>query len=113
MLQLIDFIALHYLLPFILVGLIFIHLISLHDTGGSNPLGILNRAMINFNPYFTLKDILGFIIYLFYIMIIIFYFPNYFFHSDNYIPANPLVTPSHILPEWYLLPHYAILRSYT
>lgn len=101
---------LHYLLPFILLVFILLHIYTLHLISGSNPLG-LNISRINFNPYFTYKDIYSFLIYLLLFSLSIFYFPFFFNHSDNSIPANPLVTPSHIVPEFYLLPFYAILKS--
>lgn len=106
------FFAIHYLLPFGIAGLTIGHLIALHEVGSSNPLGISsNRSMINFNPYYTLKDIIGFIIVLIALLFFIFFYPNYLGHPDNYISADPLVTPAHISPEWYLLSMYAILRS--
>ena len=106
------FYAIHYLLPFVIVGLTMGHLIALHDNGASNPLGISsNKKIINFHPYYTYKDIIGFIGIIIIIMILIIYGPNKLSHTDNYIPANPLVTPIHITPEFYFLPYYAILRS--
>jgi quinol-cytochrome oxidoreductase complex cytochrome b subunit len=86
------------------------HLASLHSVGGSNPINI-NRTMINFNPYYSLQDILGFIMIIIFISYMIFQNPNFLNHSDNYIPADPLITPSKIVPEIYLLPFYAILRA--
>jgi quinol-cytochrome oxidoreductase complex cytochrome b subunit len=88
------------------------HLIVLHEVGGSNSLGI-NRNTINFNPYFSIQDILGLLLIITFLLLMVFFYPNYLNHSDNYIPADPLVTPSHIVPELYLLPFYAILRSIT
>ena len=106
------FYSIHYLLPFIIIGLTLTHLIALHDSGGSNPLGFSsNRALIPFHPYFSFKDLLGFIILILILLFMVFYYPNNLGHSDNYIPGNPLITPSHIVPESYLLPFYAILRS--
>lgn len=111
------FFALHYLLPFIIAALAITHLITLHDVGGSNPLGIsfknikFNISHIPFHPYYTFKDFFGFFFILFPFLFLVFFFPNLLAHSDNYIMANPLVTPSHITPEFYLLPFYAILRS--
>ena len=104
------FYSFHYLLPFIIVAFTIIHLILLHDIGGSNPIGI-NRNTINFNPYFSIQDILGFILIITFLLFMVFFYPNYLNHSDNYIEANPFITPSHIVPELYLLPFYAILRS--
>jgi ubiquinol-cytochrome c reductase cytochrome b subunit len=106
------FFSLHYLLPFLIAGLALLHLVLLHMEGSSNPLGICSKIdRVGFYPYFVVKDILGLIF-----MIIVFFLcvcnsPNYLGHTDNYILANPLVTPTHIVPEWYFLPFYAILRS--
>jgi len=106
------FYSLHYLLPFVLAALAIIHLISLHEHGSNNPLGTTaNVDRIPFNPYYTFKDGVGFFLFLLIVSIFIFYAPNYLGHPDNYIPANPLVTPASIVPEWYFLPFYAILRS--
>ena len=106
------FYSLHYLLPFIIAALSLLHLLTLHEVGGSNPLGInSNIVKINFHPYYTTKDLLGFIISILLLLFFVFYFPNFLGHSDNYIEADPLVTPTHIVPEWYLLPFYAILRA--
>lgn len=106
------FYALHYILPFIIVGLILAHLIALHENGSTNPLGILsNKWVIKFHPYYTFKDIYIFFILFFLLAFIISYYPNILGHTDNYIEADPLVTPSHITPEWYLLSFYALLRS--
>lgn len=108
------FYSLHYILPIIIAALTMAHLITLHNVGGSNPLGIKNIKSlnyINFHPYYSLKDLLGIFIVLFFYFFFVFFAPNYLGHPDNYIPANPLVTPSHIVPEFYLLPFYAILRS--
>lgn len=105
------FFSLHYLLPFILLALVFLHLNFLHEHGSSNPLGInSNQDKIYFHPYFTSKDFYYVIIFFLLFAFLIFYYPNYLGHPDNYIPANALVTPLSILPEWYLLVPYAILR---
>jgi ubiquinol-cytochrome c reductase cytochrome b subunit len=105
------FYSLHYLLPFILLALVLLHMLYLHEHGSSNPLGInSNIDKIYFHPYFTIKDLYVLFIYFLFFSFIIFYFPNYLGHPDNYIPANPLVTPLSIQPEWYLLAPYAILR---
>ena len=106
------FYSFHYLFPFIIAFLSLIHLVALHTVGGSNPLGI-NRNTINFNPYFTIQDILGIIFISILYLFLIFFYPNFLNHPDNYIEANPLVTPNHIVPELYLLPFYAILRAIT
>jgi len=106
------FFSLHYLMPFLIVGLVLIHLSLLHKDGSNNPLGInSNVDTIPFYPYFYVKDLFGFLIFLFIFGTLVFFYPNLLGHSDNYIPANPLVTPAHIVPEWYFLPFYAILRS--
>jgi ubiquinol-cytochrome c reductase cytochrome b subunit len=106
------FFSLHYLLPFILAAFAILHLIALHQHGSNNPLGVSsNSDRISFHPYYNFKDLLGFNIFFIILIILVFYFPNILGHPDNYIPANPLVTPTHIQPEWYFLPLYAILRS--
>lgn len=106
------FFSLHYLLPFVITGLAFLHLITLHDFLSNNPLGVAsNRNHIPFHPYFTVKDIFGVFFIFFFYLFFVFFMPNYLGHPDNYILANPLVTPPHIVPEWYFLPFYAILRS--
>lgn len=106
------FFSLHYLLPFIIAALVLVHLMALHEHGSNNPTGLgSNTDKVTFHPYFTYKDLFGFIIFLVIFCYFVFFNPNYLGHPDNYIPANPLVTPSHIVPEWYFLPFYAILRS--
>jgi ubiquinol-cytochrome c reductase cytochrome b/c1 subunit len=108
------FFSLHYLLPFVIVGVVLLHLLALHEHGSNNPLGIDKRGpqdAITFHPYYTIKDLFGLFVFLIFFAIFVFYLPNYLGHPDNYIPANPLVTPNHIVPEWYFLPYYAILRS--
>jgi ubiquinol-cytochrome c reductase cytochrome b subunit len=106
------FFSIHYLLPFIIAGFSILHLSLLHLGGSSNPLGIYKKiSIIPFYPYYYLKDLLGLFGMLFFFIIIVFFYPNLLGHSDNYIEANPLVTPLHIVPEWYFLPFYAILRS--
>lgn len=110
------FFALHYLLPFIIVAVVGLHLIALHQHGSNNPLGIDHRGpqdTIPFHPYYTVKDLFGLSVFLLVFAFFVFYLPNAFVSPDNYIPANPMVTPPHIVPEWYLLPYYAILRSIT
>lgn len=106
------FFSLHYLLPFIIAGISLLHLTLLHSEGSNNPLGI-NTSIdyISFYPYFYVKDLFAFLIFLIFFSFIVFFNPNVLGHPDNYIPANPLVTPPHIVPEWYFLPFYAILRS--
>lgn len=106
------FFSFHYLLPFILVAIVVLHLILLHEKGSTNPLAIRVWAdKTTFHPYFTIKDVLGLQILILVYMFFVFYVPNLLGHPDNYIDANPLVTPAHIVPEWYFLPFYAILRS--
>lgn len=106
------FFSFHYLFPFILTALVLVHLLALHETGSSNPLGVnSNVDKLPFHPYFTYKDALGFSLFAIFFSFFIFFAPNVLGHSDNYIPANPLVTPAHIVPEWYFLFAYAILRS--
>ncbi|HLW28339.1 MAG TPA: cytochrome b N-terminal domain-containing protein [Kiloniellales bacterium] len=110
------FFALHYLLPFIIVAVVFLHLWALHAFGSNNPLGIDAKGpqdKIPFHPYYTVKDLLGLGVFLIIFAGFIFYAPNYMGHPDNYIEANPLVTPAHIVPEWYFLPFYAMLRAIT
>src|SRR5579872_4318044 len=104
------FYSLHYLLPFVIVGVVALHVAALHVAGSNNPLGIDVKSpqdTIPFHPYYTIKDSVGLIVF----ALLVFFAPNYLGHSDNYIPANPLATPSEIVPEWYFLPFYAILRS--
>jgi len=106
------FFSLHYLLPFILVALVLVHLILLHEHGSNNPLGIPSSVdKIPFHPYYTVKDILGVVSLLILFATLLYNLPNLLGHPDNYIAANPLSTPAHIVPEWYFLFAYAILRS--
>ena len=108
------FFALHYLLPFLIAGMSILHLVALHQFGSNNPLGIDRKGpedSIPFHPYYTIKDAFGLSVFLLFYMYFVFFAPNFFGEPDNYIPADPLVTPPHIVPEWYFLPFYAILRS--
>jgi len=106
------FFSLHYLLPFIILGLVIVHLAVLHDEGSNNPISVDKIVdTISFYPYFYVKDLFFFFLFLSFFMFFITFHPNVLGHSDNYIPANALVTPAHIVPEWYFLPFYAILRS--
>lgn len=106
------FFSLHYLLPFVLAALAAMHLLSLHEHGSSNPLGVSgNTDRLPFHPYFVFKDLVTIFVFLLVLSAFVFYAPNVLGHSDNYIPANPMATPASIVPEWYLLPFYAILRS--
>jgi ubiquinol-cytochrome c reductase cytochrome b subunit len=106
------FFSLHYLFPFILAGLALVHIILLHDTGSNNPTGLTSEIdKVTFHVYFTAKDAYGFLLLGILISLFIFYSPNYLGDAENFIPANPLVTPVHIMPEWYFLFAYAILRA--
>jgi ubiquinol-cytochrome c reductase cytochrome b subunit len=106
------FFSLHYLLPFVLAALAAMHLLALHQDGSSNPLGISgNVDRLSFHPFFTFKDLVTIFLFLLTLSIFVFYMPNVLGHTSNYIPANPMSTPASIVPEWYLLPYYAILRS--
>nr|AFP82090.1 cytochrome b [Formica lemani]AFP82102.1 cytochrome b [Formica fusca] len=106
------FYSIHFILPFIIMMMVMLHLFFLHTTGSSNPLGInSNLYKIPFHIYFSIKDILGFMIFLFFFWWINLEYPYIFSDPDNFIPANPMVTPIHIQPEWYFLFAYAILRS--
>nr|QBZ38197.1 cytochrome b [Stenocranus matsumurai] len=106
------FFSLHFILPFILIFMIVMHLIFLHESGSSNPLGLKNKVdKIPFHPFFSIKDIYGFILIMFIFSIILFKTPFLFNDPENFSPANPMVTPPHIQPEWYFLFAYAILRS--
>jgi ubiquinol-cytochrome c reductase cytochrome b/c1 subunit len=110
------FYALHYLLPFIIFALVFLHLMALHTVKSNNPLGVDIKSpgdTIPFHPYFTIKDLFGMGVFMILFLGFVFFAPNFFGEPDNYIPANPMVTPAHIVPEWYLLPYYAILRAIT
>ncbi len=106
------FYALHYLLPFLLAAVILMHLLALHLNGSNNPEGLPSYTdRIRFHPYFTSKDLVGFFWFILFLSYFVFFDPNYLGHPDACIPANPLVTPASIVPEWYFLPFYAILRS--
>ena len=106
------FFSLHYLLPFLLTALAIAHLIALHNHGSNNPNGVgSNSDRYAMHPYFTFKDLVTIFFFFLVLSIIVFYYPNLLGHSDNYIPANPMQTPASIVPEWYLLAFYAILRS--
>jgi ubiquinol-cytochrome c reductase cytochrome b subunit len=107
------FFALHYLMPFVLAALVLMHLIALHDTAGANnPLGIsANYDRISFAPYYLFKDLITIFLFLMVLSLFVFFMPNVLGDSENYVMANPMQTPPSIVPEWYLLPFYAILRS--
>jgi ubiquinol-cytochrome c reductase cytochrome b subunit len=106
------FFSMHFLLPFVLAALVVAHLIALHEHGSNNPNGVSsNSDRIAFHPYFVFKDLITIFAFFLALSIMVFFYPNVLGHSDNYIPADPMVTPPSIVPEWYLLPFYAILRS--
>ena len=108
------FFSLHYLLPFVIAGVVILHIWALHVPGNGNPLGIKvkkRQDVLPFHPYYTTKDLFGLAVFLVVVAWFVFYVPNYLGHPDNYVPANPLQTPAHIVPEWYFLPFYAILRA--
>jgi ubiquinol-cytochrome c reductase cytochrome b/c1 subunit len=108
------FFSLHYLLPFMIVGVVILHVWALHVTGQNNPTGVpikSGRDAIPFTPFATIKDVFATVVFMIVFAYVVFFIPNYMGHADNYIPANASVTPSHIVPEWYFLPFYAILRA--
>ncbi|MEC8089624.1 MAG: cytochrome b N-terminal domain-containing protein, partial [Pseudomonadota bacterium] len=108
------FFSLHYLMPFLIAGVVVLHIIALHRFGSNNPIGIDAKGpqdTISFHPYYTIKDTVGIAMFLLLLATAVFFFPNAMGHPDNYIPANPMQTPAHIVPEWYFLPFYAILRA--
>ena len=116
------FFSLHYLLPFLIAGLVIVHIWAFHSTGNNNPTGvevrraskeIARKDTLPFWPYFVIKDLYALVLILVVFSAIVGFMPNYLGHPDNYIEANPLVTPAHIVPEWYFLPFYAILRAFT
>jgi ubiquinol-cytochrome c reductase cytochrome b subunit len=116
------FFSLHYLLPFVILGLSILHVWAFHTTGNNNPTGVevrrtskedAEKDTLPFWPYFVIKDLFALVVVLLVFWIIVAFMPNFLGHPDNYIEANPLVTPSHIVPEWYFLPFYAILRAFT
>jgi ubiquinol-cytochrome c reductase cytochrome b/c1 subunit len=108
------FFSLHYLLPFMIVGVVILHIWALHVPGNNNPTGIpikSGKDTVPFHPFMTVKDSFAIVVFMIFFAWFLFYMPNYLGHADNYIPANPAVTPAHIVPEWYFLPFYAILRA--
>ena len=116
------FFSLHYLLPFVIAGLVAVHIWAFHTTGNNNPTGVevrrkskaeAEKDTVPFWPYYVIKDLFALVVILAVFMAIVGFMPNYLGHPDNYIEANPLVTPAHIVPEWYFLPFYAILRAIT
>ncbi len=110
------FFSLHYLLPFVILGVVILKIWALHIPGSTNPTGVEVQGpqdTLPFHPYFTAKDFVGICVYLMLFSAFVFFMPNSLGHPDNYVQANPLSTPAHIVPEWYLLPFYAILRAFT
>ncbi|WP_320141288.1 cytochrome b N-terminal domain-containing protein [uncultured Cohaesibacter sp.] len=108
------FFSLHYLLPFMLVGVVALHIWAFHVVGNNNPTGVEvkdSNDTVPFTPYYTIKDLFAIVVFLVFFAWMMFMVPNFMGHPDNYIPANPMVTPPHIVPEWYFLPFYAILRA--
>jgi len=109
------FFTLHYLIPFLILGLVVLHIWALHIPGNNNPIGIdvkkPSKDTVPFHPYIVIKDAFALLMFTIVFAFFVFYSPNVLGHADNYIEANPMVTPAHIVPEWYLLPFYAILRS--
>jgi ubiquinol-cytochrome c reductase cytochrome b subunit len=106
------FFSLHFFLPFLIAGLVVLHIVLLHTHHSNNPLGVdWGRDSIPFYPYYIVKDLYGVVLFLLLFAFFLFFAPNLLGHPDNYIPANPMVTPPHIVPEWYFLPFYAILRA--
>jgi ubiquinol-cytochrome c reductase cytochrome b/c1 subunit len=108
------FFALHYLLPFVILGVVVLHVAALHVAGSNNPLGIDVKSpqdTVPFHPYYTIKDSVGLCVFFLIYAVVVFFYPKFFANPDNWIPANPLQTPPEIVPEWYFLPFYAILRS--
>ncbi|MFT6774406.1 MAG: ubiquinol-cytochrome c reductase cytochrome b subunit [Paracoccaceae bacterium] len=116
------FFSLHYLLPFVIAGLVIVHIWAFHSTGNNNPTGVevrrgsmveVDKDTLPFWPYFVIKDLYALAVVLLVFSAFVFFMPNFLGHPDNYIEANPLSTPAHIVPEWYFLPFYAILRAIT
>jgi ubiquinol-cytochrome c reductase cytochrome b subunit len=109
------FFSLHFLLPFMIAGVVILHVWALHVTGQNNPTGVevkaLQKDTVPFTPYATIKDAFAMVVFLIVFAYFVFFIPRYLGHADNFIPANPAVTPAHIVPEWYFLPFYAILRA--
>ncbi len=116
------FFSLHYLLPFVIAALVIVHIWAFHTTGNNNPTGVdvrtdskenVKKDTLPFWPYFVIKDLFALAVILAIFFAVVGFMPNYLGHPDNYIEANPLVTPAHIVPEWFFLPFYAILRAFT
>jgi ubiquinol-cytochrome c reductase cytochrome b subunit len=116
------FFSLHYLLPFVIAGLTIVHIWAFHTTGNNNPTGVevrrdnietTKKDTVPFHPFYTIKDLFAVVLFLMLFVVFVFFMPNFLGHPDNYIEANPLSTPAHIVPEWYFLPFYAVLRAIT
>ena len=110
------FYALHYLLPFVIFAVVFLHIAALHITGSNNPTGVepkTKKDTVSFHPYYTTKDLFGLTVFLVLYMAVVFFAPLELTHADHFKEYNPMVTPAHIVPEWYFLPFYAILRAFT
>jgi len=106
------FFSFHYLLPFLIIGSVLVHLAVLHQNGSNNPLGVHSYVdKIPFYPFFVIKDLFSWVLVFIVYFNFVYFAPNFLGHTDNYIEANPMVTPAHIVPEWYFLPFYAVLRS--
>lgn len=108
------FFSLHYLLPFMLAAIVGLHIWAFHEAGNNNPTGVEPKDAqdsVAFTPYYTIKDLYAIVLFMIFFVWMAFMVPNFLGHPDNYIPADPLVTPAHIVPEWYFLPFYAILRA--
>jgi len=109
------FFSLHYLLPFMLLGVVVLHVWALHVVGQNNPTGVevkdFKKDTVPFTPFATVKDLYAMVVFMIFFAWFVFYQPNFLGHADNYIPADPLKTPAHIVPEWYFLPFYGILRA--
>ena len=109
---LVRFFAFHFLVPFLIIGLSVVHLVFLHEVGANNPLGVSAFGdSVSFHPYYSYKDLYGFFLFFFLLFCFCLFFPYLLNDPENFIPANPLVTPVHIQPEWYFLFAYAILRA--
>ena len=105
------FFVIHFALPFIMSAITAMHILLLHNVGSNNPLGVASPDLVRFSPNYHSKDLLGILVFLLLFILLVFFYPNALGHADNYIRANPLVTPAHIVPEWYFWPFYAILRA--
>lgn len=106
------FYVMHFLFPFLMALVVVLHIMALHHTGSNNPLGVRGVGeMVTFHSYFTVKDFLGFVVFIMMLRVVCLIYPDLFLEPENFNPANPMLTPPHIQPEWYFLFAYAILRS--